>query len=322
MAQALSLAESLKKNQPNSSLTIGLVDKKSSEIDYDNFSCQVIEASEIGVPDFDSLWKKYDIIEFNTAVKPFFFKYLIQKHTEENIFIYLDPDTYLFNNFSSFEEDINNASIVLTPHIYQTVKGILNKVYEKENIFLNFGIYNLGFLAVNTNFEETTDILNWWGDRTLEYCYIQPEKGLFTDQIWFNFAPIFFKHTKITRHKGLNVAPWNIHERNIIVKEDTYFVENNPLVFWHFSGFRPNEDLQVSQGFTTCNFENSPQLLPIHQEYQQKMLGNKYNSFIKIESHYSKLKREYEETLENDNLDKDSRSLLSKIKNKIKAQLD
>ncbi len=46
-------------------------------------------------------------------------------------------------------------------------------------------------------------------------AFIDLKKGLFVDQIWINFVPLFFKKVRIFLHHEYNVAYWNLHERMI-----------------------------------------------------------------------------------------------------------
>ena len=70
LAQAKTLGDSLLKYNPGYKFIIGLVDELSKEVDYNFFKpYTIIPAAQIGIPDFDSLWKKYSIVEFNTCAK-------------------------------------------------------------------------------------------------------------------------------------------------------------------------------------------------------------------------------------------------------------
>ena len=64
-------------------------------------------------------------------------------------------------------------------------------------------------------------MLEWWEKRCLKIGFDRPCEGLFVDQLWISLVPLFFSDVIIMRHKGLNMAPWNLHERAIAaVKKD------------------------------------------------------------------------------------------------------
>ena len=87
LAQAKTLGDSISKANNDYSFYIGLTDQLNTELDYDKeIGYPVIPSENIGIPDFDDLWKKYSIIEFNTCVKPFYFQYLIRKYPNWTLF--------------------------------------------------------------------------------------------------------------------------------------------------------------------------------------------------------------------------------------------
>jgi hypothetical protein len=45
----------------------------------------------------------------------------------------------------------------------------------------------------------------------------------FTDQKWMDFLPFLLS---ISLDLGLNVAPWNFYEREIVNKDNRFFVKN------------------------------------------------------------------------------------------------
>lgn len=55
--------------------------------------------------------------------------------------------------------DLDKYSILLTPHIYTPVPVDGKK--PGENTFLNYGIYNLGFLALKNDFT-AREFAHWW----------------------------------------------------------------------------------------------------------------------------------------------------------------
>ena len=90
--------------------------------------------------------------------------------------------------------------------------------------------------------------LEWWGKRLETKAHINFAKGMFTDQIWLNFAPLFFKNVCILDHPGYNMAYWNLHERSLTNSMKVFKNgEEFNLVFYHFSGFDPLKPDILSQ---------------------------------------------------------------------------
>ena len=82
-------------------------------------------------------------------------------------------------------------------------------------------------------------MLEWWKLRLRSWGYINVYEGMFTDQIWMNFLPLFYDKVLIFKHPGANVAHWNLGERHLQKIDGKYYVNDKkyPLLFYHFSAF-------------------------------------------------------------------------------------
>ena len=285
LAQAKTLGDSLVAHNPNYKFVIGLVDKKSAEFDYDSFSPhQVIEAETARIPLFDDLCNRYDIIELNTAVKPFFFKFLFEEHPEAEGVIYLDPDMMVFSSLEKIYAELDRHSLILTPHILSPIP--VDGCEPRENVFLTFGTYNLGFIAV-ANKPEGLRFLDWWGERTFSSGYIKTDEGMFVDQLWLNLAPVFFKNVMISLDPGFNVAYWNLHERVVVKKDRGYFInDKSPLGFFHFSSYRFAEPGSMSPYQNRFTFATRPDIAALFEAYRNEVIKNRYEYFSKLKCVY------------------------------------
>lgn len=287
LAQAKILGDSLCDNNLDYKFIIGLVDKKNTEIDYSFFEPhEIILIENISIPNFEVLWKKYSIIELNTSVKASFFKYLFKFYAEVSYFFYFDPDIFIFNSFYSLEEAFLNSDILLTPHINTPIP--LDEKEPKENLFLNYGIYNLGFIGLKKN-SNTMNFLDWWEERTLKHGHIDLSQGVFVDQLYINHAPLFFEKVKILREYGYNAAPWNLHERKEIQKNGNKYImsDNSELIFYHFSSFSYIIPHKLSKNYNRYTFENCAKLIPLYQEYFQKLIQTNISYYSSIPYGYS-----------------------------------
>ena len=78
-------------------------------------------------------------MEFNTGVKPFMMKGLIEQYNFEQV-VYLDPDIELFAPLESVFSALNNGSdFVITPHI--------TKPSEEDAYPGDIGVCNWGFIT-------------------------------------------------------------------------------------------------------------------------------------------------------------------------------
>jgi hypothetical protein len=258
------LAESIKKID-NIPVYLFLVDNKEETIGYaDLYFTKVIWLNELNIPNLQWMMENYSLVEFNTAIKPFAFKYILENSDATYVY-YFDPDIKLYQSLSEFSKFWEDKSILLTPHILSPLP--YDKHFPGENLFLNHGIYNLGFLALKRG-DTTNHLLTWWAERLLTKCIIDLKEGFFVDQIWFNLVPLFFKSTMVIEHYGCNMAYWNLHERTLTLKMNEYIVNNEqPLIFYHFSGVDATLSQIVSIDNYRHQFAGNETLKKLYQDY-------------------------------------------------------
>lgn len=231
-SQALILAESIRNCYGNSVDIVALLvdDLEEGEQKYFTSFTKILKASELNIPNFSEWIFRLDIIEAATAVKPFALRQLLDTYEEV---IYLDPDTIVYTPLDEMFDALKKNNFVLTPH--QLTPSTENWVIESTELqSLRFGIFNLGFIAVR-NTVEGKRVADWWMDRCYEYCISDPDRGLFTDQKFFDQAPIFFDGLHILKHPGYNVATWNLRERVLRFVNGNVVVNDQPLRFCHFT---------------------------------------------------------------------------------------
>lgn len=286
LAYAKVLGKSLKKYEPELMFLIFLCDEKNDEIDYSLLADEVISMKDIE-PQLAALASRYNIVELNTAVKPRVFEYLLNERNAEQV-IYFDPDIKIYSSFVNLFIELQNSSVILTPHICTPIP--MDDRKPAENHFLNFGIYNLGFIGVN-NTEESKKFIMWWKNHTYKQGYIDVYKGIFVDQLPVNLAPIFFKDVKIISNKGFNMAPWNLHERYLSKKNGGYVVnETEELIFFHFSSFKADElelPLLLYNRFTVSN---RPDIKNIYEDYNADLKAAGYYFYKKFTYAYAALR--------------------------------
>ena len=293
LAQAKVLGDSIRTTNPDYEFYICLVDQYSPVIDYEKeIGHKIILTENIGIPDFDDLWKKFSIIEFNTCVKPFFFEYFTSKYDDLEFLYYLDPDTFVFDSFKLIEKEFGQENnILLTPHILTPIE--LDGKYPDEPIFLNYGLYNLGFLGLK-NPVVSLILIHWWKERTYKFGYNRTCEGLFVDQLWFNLVPILFEKVKISKHLGLNMGPWNLHERILSKSSVNYMVNNKyPLIFYHFSNYKYSQPEVLASYYNRFTFENRLDLKEIYEIYLERLIAIDISKISSISCFYMEKREEY-----------------------------
>jgi hypothetical protein len=273
LAQAQTLGQSLKKTNPTVEFVIGLVDKLDKiDLEPDKIPpFQLLEIDKINIQPLEEMCEIYDITELNTAVKPFYFDYFLKNRPEVKNIIYFDPDIIVFDGLKPLEDNLQHYSIVLTPHITSPIE---DKFDTREIDHLNTGLYNLGFVAISRS-PISINMIDWWMERLKKDCKIDLCNGLFVDQHWMIFVPIFFRESVLVdNYFGYNVAYWNLHERKVSCRDGKYFVNDVPLIFFHFSGYGIDKPEEVSKYQNRSNFENRPDIIPLFEYYARQLMNN------------------------------------------------
>ena len=119
------------------------------------------------------------------------------------------------------------------------------------------GLFNTGLLAVGPS---GSAFLDWWVGWLARDCLREGSAGMWVDQLWIDWAPIYFEHL-IVRDSSLNVGYWNLDERELSESDGTPTIDGAPLRHFHFVGFDPRR----------------PELLSIYSEelgdYIREVLG-------------------------------------------------
>jgi len=271
LPKALVLADSLREHN-QTRLNVILFDKK-QDLNPHPEMVDITWVEDLGLPEWKQLAFIYDIIEFSTSLKPYIALKLLEKHVRV---IFLDPDTAVYSSLDPILTDLDVSPVVLTPHY---IKPQPDTESESDLGMMRFGSFNLGFFAVRQG-AEASIFLKWWNRRCIDFCFMESQFGLSTDQKWVSIAPCFFDFLKISFNPGYNAAPWNTFERTLTGKQGNQYLVNNdyPLVFFHFSNF-DHTDLQY------LNKRASSES------------GKRYELLNELGRDYSKKLKQYEEAM-------------------------
>lgn len=227
--KARTLAKSVKDNIPDAKFIVSLLEKEIKSNYNNEYFDEIVLAKDCWGDGFERFIFKHTIVEASTSVKGRFFQYLYEKYPEEDKFVYLDPDVYVYSDFLELREVLEIRPIVLCPHLLQPGN------IDMELSSTAHGVYNLGFLAVNRS-AEARKFIDWWANRLSLFCYDEMGRGIFTDQKWIDLAPCFFD-VEIFKHRGYDFAPWSLLDCGMYEKEGKVYVKGDELRFIHFSGY-------------------------------------------------------------------------------------
>ena len=281
------LLTSLKKYHSEAALFLCLADTLQPKLELGIPEVTIIPADRLEIPNFADFAFRYDIMEFNTAVKPFVLQWLIEVEQFEEV-VYLDPDIELFAPITSvFEALATEANFVITPHITQPAEG---DEYPDDFGVMKAGIYNLGFIAVDNSLA-AINFLHWWGRKLRFHCVNEQDRGLFVDQKFVDLLPAFCDRVAILRDPSFNVAYWNLHQRQLAQTAYGWTIDNEPLKFFHFSGIDPSHPDRLSKHTERFKENLAPPLQAIIEHYLSQLQEFGYDREIALPYGYGKFER-------------------------------
>lgn len=281
-AYARTLHGSLIQHHPGATFYMFLCDGPDERFDVNSLPFTVVTLSQLDIPDVQGMAERYNITEFNTAIKPFAFQYLFKVRAAEEV-VYLDPDIFVTSPMQEVIDGFRDgADCLLTPHILNPAEG----AEVSDDKLLLFGIYNLGFIALRRT-PRVQQIVEWWGRRLERECVIALEKGLFVDQKWADLFPAFIPRTLVLRHAGYNVAYWNVPQRTITCRSGAWMANDEPLRFAHFSGNKLDDPSVYSRHSWTLNASNIGELKTLLDIYRDTVYANGHAQYSKLPYAYN-----------------------------------
>ena len=252
----------------------------------------------------DALWRnmsfKYNLTEFCTSIKPFCIEYFFINGYDA--VCYLDPDTFLFSDFSYVWDCLGKYLIVTAPHV--TIPQYPYKGDLPDRSFLFNGISNLGFGAFRKS-DKVLNVVKWWQDRLKNQCFGEMLWAQCTDQKWTDFFPAFFESDELlfSNHLGLNLAPWNYFERKVSCSSGVWYVESrdglsdrkDKLVFCHFAGYN-YRDFAISGKVDNAsrvrisNLAVYPDIEPLVEQYAQSLYSGReaFEKYLSLDYSYGR----------------------------------
>jgi hypothetical protein len=235
IAFAKVLWQSLRTNSPSARLQVLITDLSSPDeaekFNIDNsFTCHAVQ-SLTESPVALEIYKKYSGTNndsFRWALKPVFITCLLKNGYEK--VIYLDADLYFTGNPDFLFRELDTASVLLTPHWSNT-----NPFVFEDGLFsmLRGGIFNAGFIGASA---DGLAAMEWWAGLCHYRIEKVPELGLNDDQKYLDLLPVEFEKVCIVRHRGCNLASWNI-DTNVRGIQNGKLMINGKFepVFIHFT---------------------------------------------------------------------------------------
>lgn len=153
--------------------------------------------------------------------------YSLKNYKNIEILTYLDADLFFYSSPEPVFEEFGNNSIGIIEHKF--------KWFATRS--LPYGKYNVGWISFR-NDENAQMCVTEWKDNCIEWCYQKVEPDRYADQKYLNAWPAKYEGVHEFKHKGANLAPWNLHNYKLTKKGNQIYVDEQPLVFYHFANLK------------------------------------------------------------------------------------
>jgi hypothetical protein len=158
--------------------------------------------------------------QFCWICQPLIIEFLFVKYNLHSV-IYLEADSYFFNDPQLLIDEIKDYSVSLVPHNFSP---------NYENI-IEAGIYCVQFNYFKNNLYGRR-VIDYWKNNCFNYSANKPRS--FPGQLCLDNWPILFKNVFVIKHLGAGVAPWNIQHVNIMINDETLYINDSKIIFFHF----------------------------------------------------------------------------------------
>ncbi|WP_129597659.1 glycosyltransferase [Anaerophilus nitritogenes] len=228
--QGIVLIESLCENIENPQIFVLCMDHEGYEIlsRYNKNNIKVISIYELEDEILLSKKRERSFTAYCWTLKPIFLEHIINHFSNLKRVTYLDADIYFLNDVKSIFKENINSSVLLSNHNY--TKSL--KKYEAI-----CGKYNSGFISFKRD-EKGLNALKWWKDKCLSWCSEVIEKERFGDQKYLDEMILLWDGVEEIQTIGTNIGFWNHGRYKTSIIEDKVYINNVPLIFYHFAGFR------------------------------------------------------------------------------------
>lgn len=221
-------------------------------------------------------------IEYYFTLSPCLPLYLLKKFNLPHI-CSLDADIKFYASPQPLFDYLINSSMIITPHKFSKEIGHLVK-YGKNNV--SFQIFK--------NDECGLQCLELWRKQCIDWCKDVPDEinGRFADQKYLdNWETLYLNKVKVLNDNISGLAPWNLNNYKITIKNNKFYSNNERIIFYHFHHNKFFSKRWITNGFNQY-FVN----------YQKNHLRLYKNYWINVEKHAKRINHKSENLIRTKNI--------------------
>jgi len=183
-------------------------------------------------PGLEAATRERTLSETCWTAKPVLCAFLLDRAPGIDALAYVDADLAFYADPAAALASSSEWSALIVPH-----RAPPGATWEATH-----GVYNAGFVAFRGS--EAREIVEWWSDRCIEWCFDRVEPTRYTDQKYLDDWPDRYRGARVLESPGMGLAPWNGRDVHVQRQDGRLYAERDRLVFYHF------QSLRLYRGFT------------------------------------------------------------------------
>lgn len=224
-------------------------------------------------PELEECKNNRSVMEYYFTLSPILPLFLLDKYKLPYICT-LDADIKFYSSPEKIFQYLEEYSIIITPHKFSKINEKLI-IYGKNNV--SFQIFKNDEIGIKCLYK--------WKEQCSEWCcdILDEKNNRFADQKYLDsWETDYANKVKILDDSTTGIAPWNLNNY-IIKKEGNSFYSNNErIIFIHFHHFKLINKYWATNGFQQYQVNENSEAQPIYFDYWQNL--KKINQKLQIES--------------------------------------
>ncbi len=229
-----------------------------------------LEDIENEYPDLLEAKKNRSKIEYYFTLSPVLPLYLIEK-LQVDLIASVDADLMFFSSPTPIFKEMGEHSIYITEHRFR-------ENFKSHEIS---GKYNVQ-CQIFRNDKWGLSCLKRWKDQCIDWCFDKFENNKFADQKYLDEWPSRYRnHIVVSTNIGVGVAPWNIEGEDISIRDKKFFINNRPIIFYHFHGLKIFNRFLAKTGLSGFHAKLTTPIRGLYLTYLKELSNNATQSKTK-----------------------------------------
>lgn len=250
------MAASLRREHPEVPVLLALCDRPEGVVTSgEPFDLLRLDDLPLTAPEWFLF--RHTRFEAAVAIKPFVLERALDLGFDTAL--YIDVDVMVFGGIWDLFAAAERHPITLVPHLLEPLTG--GDRVERELNILQSGVFNGGLLGVSES-ESARSFLRWWQKHLAVSCRHSVAEGMHHDQRWLDLVPSYVENVCIYDDPGVNVAHWNLPERDPAACR-----------LFHFSGYDPKSPDVLTKYSNRLSLNDVPRARPLFAQFGDAVLS-------------------------------------------------